>query len=247
LVAVDATRAAAQQRPSERPNPTYDDITREIAMWGRQTPRSYLINFGRTAPDEVISRAANALAAETDADRLLACLRIFRRRRFPLDPARLVALADAADEEVAVAALAALAQIRHPAVRTLALSLIAEGRHPADAVGLLEHNFETGDYARIAAVMAATISDPEAYYSVGFDVLAVVKAHPAPEAAGVLLHVYEHGPCSFCREGAVDLLHALGALPEWVIEECQHDSNTRLRAKAHEYGAPSAESLPSLT
>jgi hypothetical protein len=38
-----------------------------------------------------------------------------------------------------------------------------------------------------------------------------------------------------CRERCVDQLHALGALPRWMLEECQYDANTDLRAKVTQW------------
>jgi hypothetical protein len=37
-------------------------------------------------------------------------------------------------------------------------------------------------------------------------------------------------PCAFCRESLVNILIELDAMPDWMLQECQWDSNPEIRA-----------------
>jgi hypothetical protein len=59
-----------------------------------------------------------------------------------------------------------------------------------------------------------------------------VRRIPAADAVPVLLALYEHGPCTNCRMDAVEMIRRLGALPDWLLEECRYDPSEDLREAA---------------
>jgi hypothetical protein len=71
--------------------------------------------------------------------------------------------------------------------------------------------------------------DPYIYHCMGIDVRHFVEAHRSEEAERSLLLLYENGPCSLCRHGAVEELIAIDRLPAWIREECQYDAYSETR------------------
>lgn len=191
-----------------------------------------LSRWGRQAPNGQLAQAAADLLVETDPRRLAPLLWIFQHRRFPRDHAPLLALARHQDEAVALGALVALRHFAHGAVRALALDLLqdtdAGDARRAAAVDLLIENHERGDYHILETALAG-ITDVDAFHAFGMGVRAVFAKHPTVEAVGALTSLYEKEPCSHCREGCVAGLLQLDALPDWIRDECRHDSSPDIR------------------
>lgn len=67
-------------------------------------------------------------------------------------------------------------------------------------------------------------------HSMGMDLKDFWDRHPDDGAAvRMLCALYEKGPCSFCREGAVRRLIERGALSDERREECTLDANEDIR------------------
>ena len=49
-------------------------------------------------------------------------------------------------------------------------------------------------------------------------------AERSEEARAILLHLYEHEPCSLCRGTAVDQLATTGGIPDWMADEGRYDA-----------------------
>jgi hypothetical protein len=100
-------------------------------------------------------------------------------------------------------------------------------------VDLLIENYEPGDVERIEKLLVEA-PDTEEFHSIGFSALHLLESHPEAEGVAILLKLYEHGPCSLCRRRCVERLHALDAVPGWMLGECRHDANLDLRAMVTE-------------
>lgn len=249
VAAVDADRAEGRPRKHARPDAgaiPYSAVKRGIAAgtaraMGRSVPviveqgKGRAIRpslWGSQAPDEQLARAAADLLDETDPRRIAPLLWIFQQRCFPRDPAPLLALAQHADEPVALGALAALRYFAHDTVRALALDLLqsatASDARKAEAVDLLIENYQRGDF-HIFETVLARITDLDAFHAFGIGILSVFAKHPTVEASGALNLLYERGACSHCREDCVAALLQLDALPGWMRDECRHDSSPDIR------------------
>jgi hypothetical protein len=192
---------------------------------------SYLfIKWGEQASNEDVERAAYGMIAARDAKEQLAHLRIFARRRFPLDPHVLVALVDVEQERVGFAAVKALARITHLAVRELAFRLVdTQAKQRLDAIDLLARNYQPGDH-EIALSWFEAEEDRGTLHSFGTDLINFWKGHPDERTAVLMLRtLYEKGPCSYCRERAVRRLIERNALTEEMRAECVYDSNYDIR------------------
>jgi hypothetical protein len=207
----------------------YEHLRQYIIDKGERVPRGYLFRWGENASDEVLAQAAADLLEETEPGRQLSYLRIFNDRKFPLDHRKLLELGQGSDEDVVFWALRVLKQIAHPSVRALSLRLLEARKSLAGAVGLLLSNYQDGDYALVEAAIRAE-QDENQLYRLGYDMRQVVEEHPAPDAAGALLQLYEKEPIGYGRGKTVHLMIWLDVLPEWVREECRHDANFDIRA-----------------
>lgn len=99
--------------------------------------------------------------------------------------------------------------------------------HPA-VIQLLNRNAERSDYRVLEGLLGEAI-EPYIYHCMGIDVGRFVEAHRSEEAERSLLLMYENGPCSLCRHGAVEEFIAIDRLPAWIREACQYDAYSETR------------------
>lgn len=232
-----ARRRAASDRVARllQQPPDYKYVRRRLAA-GAHDAGTLLSLWGRHATESEIERAAADLLRESDPRRVRAYLRLFHHRRFPLDPAPLLDLAESAPERgIAHAALFALKMVADPRVRARALDLLSWG--DGRGARLLTANYEDGDYARIEQALL-TWRDRDGLEDLGWGLQDVVEAHPIAEAAPALLALYERGPCSQCRRSAVDRLRQIAELPAWLGAECRYDASPAIRAMIDEPAGP---------
>lgn len=226
--------------PAQRPDFTllrYEQLSGELMA----RKRYLLPKWGERASDEELEKAARGLIAATDPKQQFAHLRIFAQRCFPCDVHTLLDLVGVEQDRVGWAAVKALANVGDPAVRDLAFRLV-EGRAKwrGEAIALLARSYEEGDHKIILGWFQEE-EDPEALHSMGMELIDFWEAHPDDSTqVSMLRSLYERGPCSFCREGAVNRLLERGALPDELRAECTWDANDDIRSLVNETG----EALP---
>jgi hypothetical protein len=212
------------ERERQKPlQPRQDYETLKLSL-----TRAGAMAWARTATPDELALVAEDLRIETDEDRLVAYLRMFRRHVFPQPIDFLLDLARAENDDIARAALVALSNVVDSRVRALGLDLITGLKWRGFAVGLLTRNAERSDYRVLEGLLGEAI-DPYIYHCMGIDVRRFVEAHRSEEAERSLLLLYENGPCSLCRHGAVEELIAIDRLPAWIREECQYDAYSETR------------------
>ena len=123
-----------------------------------------------------------------------------------------------------------LAQFKHPALRDLAFQLVASGvSWRGETIALLFKNFVPGDHDIVLGWFEAE-EDRDVRHSFGTDLREFWKQHPAEDTeVRMLCALYENGPCSFCRERAVERLIELDALTVQMRAECAYDANSDIR------------------
>jgi hypothetical protein len=196
---------------------------------GKPGSRSILRGWARHNPNAPWPAIAADVLAETDPDRQANCLQLFTQVEFPPGHAPLLPLLWSGHERLACAAGDVLDWFEHPAIRAEALAMLAVDHHPHTAIALLAAHWQPGDYALIEACLHRHAANDELHY-LGMAVLEVLDENQHPEAAEVLLYLYEHGPCAFCRRRVVAHLLELESLPDWMRYECGFDSNSAIRA-----------------
>ncbi|MBZ5727894.1 MAG: hypothetical protein LAP87_23235 [Acidobacteriia bacterium] len=228
LFAADSSRhpTGAPYRPPEVPSLKYQQLLNDLP-----TNKPYLLwKWGERASDEELELAAKGLLAAKDSKHQLAHLRIFARRRFPLDVNALLALAEIEQDRVGFAAVKALTNVSHPAVRALAFRMNdTRARWRGSAVDLVAQNYEDGDH-RIILRWFQEEEDRETLHSLGMDLIDFWERHPDEETEVPMMRsLYEKGPCSVCRKRAVTRLSERGALTDQLRAECAWDANSEIR------------------
>ena len=209
------------------------------------TPYGYAIyrEWGLHAGDLDFQHAAHELAAQpsTDVVRIARYAQIFAERQFPLDPHPLI---DAIETNLdsggrdywtdAVGwavhcCLWALSWFAGPRISEMALELRDRTDHWREYWTLLFPPDEDARYCILIDESLRSESDEEVIHSWGSDLIRRAENLPSPTYVKPLLLFYERNPCGICRGDVVKLLHNLEALPSWIIEECQYDSDEATR------------------
>ncbi len=173
----------------------------------------------------------DALLASSDSELVKRLFRCFSVTGVPRFDNRLLPWLTHADEQLAWAAGRAVAPVRHVELRQTAWRLINDGML-ANGATLLVNNVEAGDLALCAARLVR-LEDPDEAHHLAEALLDLCNAHPGSEALDCLLYVYEHSPCSICRQRAVEALSSTGLAPAWLLAESEFDAqpHTRLLAQ----------------
>lgn len=183
----------------------------------------------------------NALLASDDPEHVKRLLRCFSITGVPRFDNRLLPWLTHPDQQLAWAARRASAPLTHEDLRRTAWRLIDDGKL-ANGVTLLVNNIAAGDLALCAARLVR-LHDPDDAHDLVEALLDLCNAHPGSEVLDCLLYVYEHSPCSICRQRAVTALSDTRTMPAWVLAESALDARpeTRLLAQAsHPVATPTA-------
>ncbi len=211
---------------AELPSMPYAELLKTVP-WNKF---SLLWQWGEKASDQDLELAAHGLIATLGPKEQLRHLRIFNRRRFPLSPDVLIALSAVESERIGFSAAQALSHITHPDVRNLAFQLVKSNLWwRGESIALLNNNFKAGDHEIVLGWFKAE-EDRQARHSLGMDMREFWKQHPDQTTEVPMLQsLYEKGPCSFCRERAVEQLIKLDALTDQIRAECAYDANSDIR------------------
>jgi hypothetical protein len=186
-------------------------------------PRAWI----KAATADELAQAADDLLAERDEKRIFRYLRVFWLREFPRPPGTIFHLVKSLSGRIAVAATRVLKRIQDAEIRGLALELLAEGILVDLAVGLLQSNFQSGDFKLVEDVLEKQTPDEDTWHGLGIAVIDVLENNDVrpEESRRLLLRLYEEGPCSMCRKDIVAKLLVAGDVPDWMAEECLFDAN----------------------
>lgn len=191
--------------------------------------------WAKTASESDLVKAANDFLAEEDPKKLRLFSRIFRKRKFPLDSNLLIARARHPNSAIAIAALSVLRheELVAPAIRGIAMDFITANYLIAESIELLEYNYLPGDNSMIeAALERATLADQDVVHGIGLALLSVFGKGLERNGLRSLSWLYEYGPCSLCRLGAVERLFLDRIAPESMVVECMHDCQLDTRKLA---------------
>lgn len=188
-----------------------------------------LSRWGKRADDTELRHAADDLLAAPDVKQQERLLFIFDQRDFPDGYEPLLPFLETPERRLRLRAANAISRFRHPELRARALELLAQVDTLEYGLTLLAGNYAPGDYAMLAARPQEPLDD-EALHAFGWRIHEMFARNPAPEAAELLLSLYEQGPCAQCREKFVADLIALDAFPAHLAQECRFDANEGVRA-----------------
>ena len=151
---------------------------------------------------------------------------------YPEDPAPLIEDTASPCEQLQFVAWRALSEIRHPAVRAFALSNLAKGNRTPENFALLTANAMPEDEDFVEALLREKITaeDPDDRHWAGMTVLDAVDKDGGMKHLLPLL--YEHTPCSCCRESILRSMAKHRMLTEEILKECLNDSSDDIRCFA---------------
>jgi hypothetical protein len=118
--------------------------------------------------------------------------------------ARALAFARSPRATVASRVFAALAATQDPRVRALARDLVEHGAATVldGAIDILSKQRHSGDGALLAARLSRGIPEPNVH-SVGHSLLEWCERSRAPQRRALVTWIWDHSPCSLCRESAL--------------------------------------------
>lgn len=184
--------------------------------------------FGQYASkNELQSVLEHLLKASTDRH-IINLLSVFNRVEIPYISPELLALRHHANPKVRWRLFRTLRHTKASTLRSLALEYLARPDWPeqnAEALCLLEHNFEPGDEACILARLPALTLDNDTRHALCMILLDIAEQRPDQPLKPLLDYVYEATPCSTCRESAVRQLLERNALDSEQRAECLLDGN----------------------
>ncbi|MCI3134305.1 hypothetical protein [Phenylobacterium aquaticum] len=208
-----------------QPEPSVDDEAYDLAairsdiFGGRRPPGAWRRKLSQADWSSLTAEMLERID-ENDAAQLL---RHFTGRPFPDDPTRLFKWLDSPIPRVSGITAGILGRVPHPRVRQEALQRLAMGDQ---GVRLLLANYQPGDFAKIEPLLHKPPSEERAH-DLGLSVLALLDKNDVStdECRTTLLNLYEHTPCSLCRNSAVRTLVRRGAAPAWMADECRFDAD----------------------
>ena len=226
LSAVEENRALRARDKSPDPSGlTYREMCPLIGADG-----GILWRWGQTASDSDLKLAAAAFVEETDHKRMLTYLRLFAKRKYPLDLSHLFGLVALPDGPVPRHALRVLANLEDERIRRLAFNLV-ETSSPLRgyAVDLLVKNFHDSDHATVEAWCDAE-QDLGTVNAFDRSLRYFFAEHPnSAIEVRLLRNLYEREPCAHCRCFIVERLLQLNGLTDTQRRECEHDSYLETR------------------
>jgi len=94
---------------------------------------------------------------------------------------------------------------------------------------MLSQNFEANDHEIVLKWFEKEL-DRDARHRMARDLESFWERHPEPTSeTRMLLSVFSHGTCSFCRESIVRRLIELKALSPTIRNECVYDASDEVR------------------
>ncbi len=163
-------------------------------------------------------------------------LRLLSRCAKFFDP-WLLHLAESPEEALRLEAFEVLSWISHPSVRGYLEKKEREGPLNPETMRLARANYRPGDGLRFAqrlkeSAHGVAVSEAHETHDLGLALLCIVSREPPQESflppkdiLAAMVALYHYGPCSFCREQAVETLAEHDLVPEWMRAELPYDCN----------------------
>jgi|GEM_PF-1885478 len=188
---------------------------------------------GRWAKEEDINYALDKILLTEDPLRQTILLRTFYNRPLPRVEKQLLDMLDSENEYLTWAIGIVLSEISHPLIREKALETLKSDPPKKDWLyGIIwAQNSFLGEDVKLLKTLLLTKTIPEDadLETVGHSLRDIYKRFPGDHFKAIFLWLYEHGPCSFCREQIVETLIENHWCPPEILEECRNDCNSDIR------------------
>ncbi len=196
------------------------EVIREIES---ESKSYWFRGWGMYAKETDLRIILQRLWIEQEPEIIVKLLRIFSNRPLPEFDARLIELCKHGDEEVRCWAFSALERNTHLLIREFALTEIYRGTRDRFAAGLFINNYRQGD-EQILETMELPADSCQLHWLL-MDVNKVLEKNLEADCSRLGLIGYALTPCENCRCDSARLLLNKRAAPQWLTEECRHDSS----------------------
>ncbi len=208
---------------------SFDEMMLRLLQENRSSIQSAMRIWATHTTENNINELAIKIDMHWNTQILSDALSAFAVRAFPLNPSIIIELTKHSDSNVSWKSFRALRNITHISVRSFALQYKGESENQLPrAIGLLKHNYQTGDHWFIAQALSIEMND-DWQHQLGLDALSVTENNLTSEFQDVLQIIYKKGRCLHCRENVLELLEQLNLLPQSILEECVFDASLEIR------------------
>ena len=179
--------------------------------------------WAQNASESDIEQAAREFEDATDEITLKILTRIFQVRNFPLSPEALFKHIEHPIAYIRSRVFGLLERMNDDSIHEFAKSLIQKKRYIGDAIRLINVESTNPDWNLISSVLEYDLSSGD-YHDLQLTVNSLLNVPATQQVKDILLHLYEYGSCSFCREGIVKKMNAVSTMTDRIKAECFHDS-----------------------
>jgi hypothetical protein len=193
-----------------------------------ESKRSLFRGWGRLAGEADLRLVLQRLRTERQPQVLVKLLQVFSARPLPDFDARLIELCKHDSEEVRRRAFGVLEQNSHPLIRDFALTELRGGLRHGGLAGLFINNYRPGDEQRLLEALELPTDAGELHWLL-MDIVELFEKNANADCSRLGIICYVSNPCEYCRFRSVRLLLKQQAAPQWLTEECGHDSSEECR------------------
>jgi len=223
-----------KDRDSGNSSEPYDVIRESIETKELNRHWTSYMHWGVKASEDDIFLAATDLLKQSKPYKLLLYLSIFQKRPFPLDIDSIISWARSTNKKISNKAFLVLRNIKSEAVYELAIESLNNNKPNRYALELLILNYKAQDLALLENMMFKK-QTKHSFHSNALDIMHIFEENSDPSATGLLLHIYNTGWCTHCREGFIDIMLVNDMIPASIREELKYDCNLDIREKVEQY------------
>ncbi|MGE6230905.1 hypothetical protein [Paenibacillus chitinolyticus] len=194
---------------------------------GEKARYPYIV-WGMRASKEDLLKAADDLLKEKNPKKLEAYLSIFVKPSFPLDPQKIIELAQSQNKRLRSAAIHVLRNLKDERIHRLAVQLICQRETEVEALELFTFNYEENDLPLLERV-AFMKHNKHSFHNMELDMVNIFEKHPTASCQKIMIELYHKGLCSPCRRRAVEIMLANHILPASLRDEIRYDCNPDIR------------------
>lgn len=205
----------------------------DIIRVAEATPNraGFLRGWGMYASESDLQAVLGNLFNSHNPEVIASYLRVFSNRPLPCFDDRMLGLLEHGNEQIRSRAYAAVAKNAHPAIRTFALDHLLSHDAELNFINLFIKNYQLGDEDLLLTHLRLPEDQDDRHWLL-LDVTKILEHNPAARCDALALWAYRWTPCGSCRHGAAKLLIDRNVAPEWLLEECQYDSDPDTRRLA---------------
>ncbi|WP_370001790.1 hypothetical protein [Paenibacillus sp. RC84] len=198
------------------------------SMKADEKARYPYIVWGMRASKEDLVKAADDLLKEENPKKLEAYLSIFVKPSFPLDPQKIIELAQSQNKRLRSAAIHALRNLKDERIHRLAVQLICQRETEVEALELFTFNYEENDLPLLERV-AFKKHNKHSFHNMELDMVNIFENQATASCQKIMIELYQKGLCSPCRRRAVEIMIANHILPASLRDEIRYDCNRDIR------------------